>query len=309
MRSPQEPKTRRPYRNRSRATIENYKVMRWLDGERERQGLSLRELGRRLGHQNGTRARQYLDHRVVVGPRMLQKLAMAVNVSPIDALWNARHFDAIFNYLDKLYRLGWSWAHHDRVGFDPDGGVDFMLQYADKEMPPCGDLRIPPPNLAHRYHVAQLYNEAGLHRNVTLPKPMACAILLAVGLFPRRGDQVCDEVRDFYYELGLIAEGLMPQAELARIPIHNVTPMRRPLKAAEDVLKYRFYGPERYVIVGEYVHKWCDFVCRWYANYARLAAYCEGGVLHVLDSGENDLWKYLSTPKPSVEEFRIELAP
>jgi hypothetical protein len=135
---------------------------------------------------------------------------------------------------------------------------------------------------------------------------MACAILLAIGLFPRRGDRIHDEVLYFYHELGLIAEGLMSQAELARIPAQNVASMRRPLKAAEAVLKYRFYGPERYAIVGEYVHKWCDFVCRWYANYARLAAYREGGVLQILDSDENDLWKYLSTSKPTAEEFRID---
>lgn len=308
---PEAPKrTRKPPVTRKRQSIENYKVMRWLDDERRRKGLSLRDVAQVLGpgYRNATRVGEYLDQRVVAGPVILQRLAIAVGVSPIDALWNARQYGAIFNYLDKLYRLGWSWAQHDRADVDQDTGADFMWHYVDKTVPPDGGFRAPPPSLAHRYHVGTLYNSAGTYRIVVLPKPMACAILLAVGLFPRRGDQVCDEMRGFYHELGLIAEGVMPQAELARIPAQNIAPMQRPLKAAQEVLKYRFYGAERYAIVGEYVHKWCDFVCRWYAHYARLAAYCEGGVLDILDSDMKDLWKYFSTSKPSADDLRIDLS-
>ncbi len=145
---------------------------------------------------------------------------------------------------------------------------------------PDGDLREPPPHLAHRYHLATLYNEAGVFRIVALPKPMACAILLAVALFPRRGDELRDETAPFYQQLCPIASGMMAQAEIARVPRENIVAMQRPLKAAQDILKYRFYGPERLAIVGEYIHKWCDFVCFWYANYARVALYRHGGLLN-----------------------------
>ena len=80
--------------------------MRWLDEERERQGISLRQVARELGYRNATRVAQYFHQRIVAGPDMLARLAVAVNVSPIDALWNARHYAAVLGYLHKLYRLG-----------------------------------------------------------------------------------------------------------------------------------------------------------------------------------------------------------
>ena len=295
------------YRCRGRANMENYKVMRWLDQERERQGISLHGVARKMGpgYRNASRIGEYFRQQIVAGPDVLQRLAKAVNVSPIDALWNARHYGAVFNYLDKLYRLGWAWAHHDRVAMDQRMGADFMLHYADKPFPEGGDLREPPPHLAHRYHLATLYNnDESTHDIVALPKPMACAILLGISLFPRRGDTTCPETRDFFYDLSLIAEGMISQAEIARIPQQNVAPMQRPLKEAQDVLKYRFYGVERFAIAGEYVHKWCNFVCQTYTNYARLALYCEEGVLNVTD-GNNDLRQYLHTTQPSADELRI----
>jgi transcriptional regulator with XRE-family HTH domain len=300
-------KPRKPYRTRGRARSENFNVMQWLDQERQRQGMSLRDVARKMGpgYRNASRIGQYFRQQIVAGPDVLVRLAKAVNVSPIDALWNARHFDAIFERLLKLYCLGWSWARHDRVDVRPDDGADFMMRHIQAPPPVGSDLRDPPADIAHRYHAGRLLNDVGAFRAPALPKPMACAILLAVGLFPRRGDEICDEMREFCHQLSLIVEDMMPQAELARIPPQNITPMRRPLKAAEEVLKYRFYGVERYAIVGEYVNKWCDFISYWYAHYARLVMYCQGGVLNIADQ-DNDLWKYLHVEPPSAEELRIE---
>lgn len=290
--------------------MENYKVVRWLDGERERQDLSLRDVARALGsgYRNATRVGQYFSGRVVAGPDMLARLAAAVNVSPIDALWNARHYDAVLGYLDKLLRFGSAWAYKDRVAIN-ERGASFMLQYEEIGFPPGGDLGIPPPSLAHRYHLATVYNRAGIFRVVSLPKPMACAILLAVALFPRRGDKLRPETTAFYEQLSFIASKMIPLAEAAHLPAHVGVGFQKPLKDAEGVFKYRFYGPTRLAIVGEYLHTWCDFACKNYADYARLALYKQGAFLGKPEKNnmyDEDIWKWQTTDPLSIDDLRIE---
>jgi hypothetical protein len=293
-----------------RQSIENYKVMRWLDQERERQNLSLRDVAQALGpgYRSATRVGEYFQQRIVAGPDMLARLAAAVNVSPIDALWNARHHGEVLDYLVKLYRLGWSWAHHDRVMIHQDSGADFMLQYEEIGFPEGGDLREPPPSLAHRYHLATVNNyEGNIFRRVSLPKPMAVAILLSVALFPRRGEKLRPEATPFYEQLSFIAWKMMPAAEIARVPPAVFSAFKKPVKDAAAVWKYRFYGPMRLAIIGEYMHAWCDFVCRDYANYARLALYEQGAF--VGEPGETeDIWAWQSTSMPSADEFKVENA-
>ncbi len=301
------PKTRKPPATRGRATSQNYNVMRWLDQERERQGLSLRDVAQSLGpgYRNATRVAQYFHQQIVAGPDVLQRLAKAVNVSPIDALWNAGHYGAVLGYLDKLYRLGWWWAHEDRVAVHQDSGADFMLPYADIGFPEGGDLREPPPTLADRYHLATVYNYAGgIFRVVSLPKPMAVAILLAVALFPRRGDELCEETTAFYQQLSLVAWSMMPAAEIARVPPNQGYAFRKPLKDAEDIWKYRFFGLTRMAIIAEYIHAWCGFVCRNYTDYARLALYRQGAFLGKPGESE-DIWEWQSTAMPSADELRV----
>jgi transcriptional regulator with XRE-family HTH domain len=306
---PEEP--RKPPATRGRASIQNYKVMRWLNEERERRGLSLRDVAQSLGsgYRNATRVAQYFSQRIVAGPDVLQRLAIAVGVSPIDALWNAGHCGAVLDYFNKLYRLGWSWARQDQVAIHQDFGADFMRCYPAGEFPAGRDLREPPQRLAHRYHEATVYNRAGIFRTVALPKPMACAILLAVALFPRRGDQLRRETTDFYSELSLIASQMMRAAEIARVP-PNVGHYK-PIKDAEAVWKFNFYGRKRLAIIAEYVHAWCDFVCRNYANYARLALYERGGLLGepVKSDGaaHEDIWTWQHTSIPSAEDLRLEM--
>jgi hypothetical protein len=299
-------KPRKPYRHRGRATIENYNVVRWLDQERERQGLSLRDVARALGpgYRNASRVGQYFSGRIVAGPDMLGRLAVAVNVSPIDAVWNARHYDAVLGYLHKLLRFGLAWAYKDRVAVD-QGGAFFTLQYEEIGFPPDGDLRIPPPSLAHRYHLATIYNAHGIFRVVSLPKPMALAILLAVALFQRRGDDGRPETTPFYEQLSFITAKMIPLSEAAHLPPHVGVGSQKPLKDAASVFDYRFYGPRRLVIVGEYVHSWCDFACKNYADYARLALYQRGGFLGQPQESE-DIWRWQNTPMPSADDFRID---
>jgi len=95
---------------------------------------------------------------------------------------------------------------------------------------------------------------------------MAIAIMLAVLLFPRRGEKARREATPFYEQLSLVAANMLPAADLARIPAQVDSAMKRPLKAAEAIWKYRFYGSMRLAVIGEYVQVWCDFVCRNYAS-------------------------------------------
>lgn len=307
-----EKRARKPPRSRRRESMENYKVMRWLDEERQRNGLSLRDVAAALGpgYRNATRVAQYFDQRIVAGPDMLQRLAIAVGVSPIDALWNAGHHGAVLDYLDKLYRLGWWWADHDRVAVHQESGADFMLQYAESGFPDDGDLRIPPANLAHRYHLATVYKREGkIFRVVSLPKPMAVAILLTVALFPRRGDQLRAQTKALYEPLSLIASKMMPAAELARVPPNHGFGFRKPIKDAEAVWKYRFLGPMRLAIIGEYIQRWCEFICRDYTDYARLALYEQGGFIGGSKKDEmisEEIWEWQKTSMPSVDELRME---
>lgn len=298
--------SRKPAVTRKRQSIQNYKVMRWLDEERQRKGLSLRDVAQALGpgYRNATRVGQYFDQRIVAGPDLLQRLAIAVGVSPIDALWNAGHHDAVLDYLLRMYRLGWSWAHGDNVEVFPEDGAEFMLQYEEIGFPAGGDLRIPPPSLADRYHLATVRNSAGIFRHVSLPKPMAIAIMLAVVLFPRRGEKARPEATPFYEQLSVVAANMLPAADLARIPAQADSAMKRPLKAAAAIWKYRFYGSMRLAVIGEYVQVWCDFVCRNYASYARLALYEHGAFIGEPAEGE-DIWEWQRTDMPSADEFAM----
>ena len=307
---PQEPtkRKRRAAVTRRRESMENYKVMRWLDEERERQGLSLRDVARELGpgYRNATRIGQYFHQRIVAGPDMLARLAVAVKVSPIDALWNAGHHGAVLDYLLKLYRLGWSWARADNVAIERDTGANFYAQYADVGFPNDGDLRIPPPNLADRYPLATVYNLAGIYRVVSLPIPMALAILLAVLLFPRRGEKLRPGITQLYEQLSFIASQMMPAAELARVPSQVSVAMKKPLKEAEAIWERRFYGQMRLAIIGEYIHAWCDSICRDYADYARVALYEHGAFVGEPLENE-DIWQWQMAEMPCADAFKLKM--
>jgi hypothetical protein len=304
---PSKPK-RKPAVSRRRESIQNCKVMRWLDEERERQGISLRDVAHALGpgYRNATRIGQYFRQRIVAGPDMLARLAVAVKVSPIDALWNAGHHGAVLDYLLKLYRLGWSWARADNVAIERDTGANFYAQYADIGFPANGDLRIPPPNLADRYPLATVYNRAGIYRVVSLPIPMALAILLAVSLFPRRGEKPRPETTPLYEQLSFIASQIMPAAEIARVPTQVSVAMKKPLKEAEMIWKRRFRGRMRLAIIAEYIHEWCDWICRDYADYARVALY-EHGAFVGEPLEHEDIWQWQSVEMPSGDLFKVKI--
>ncbi len=75
--------------------------MRWLAAERR----ASRFVATRQSPGDSDRAiatprasGQYFSQQIYAGPAMVEKLALAVGVSPIDALWNARHYGAVLDY-------------------------------------------------------------------------------------------------------------------------------------------------------------------------------------------------------------------
>lgn len=79
-------KPRKPPITRHRGSFENVRLMQWLEREREERGLSLREIARRMGYLNASRVGDYLRMRVLPGPEIVRRLAIAIGVSPIEAL-------------------------------------------------------------------------------------------------------------------------------------------------------------------------------------------------------------------------------
>lgn len=305
---PDPKKTKKPPVSRGRANFPNWQVMQWLDEERARRGLSDREIGRRLGYHNGTRVRKYFNQQIVPGPEMVRRLAIAVGVSPIAALWIAEHYAAVFGYLQKLYGLGWSWMKADKVDFGDTFGTDFSSYYINRfgKIPDNVMLNEAPTELADRYHHATIYYNAGVLKRVSLAKPIACAILLAVAVFPRRGEKLRPEATSLFEQLSVVASEMITAAEMraAQVPPGVRKSLRRPLREAEKILPWRFYGSMRLAVVGEYVHAWCDFANVAYANYARLALYQEGAF--VGEPGEHeDMWQELRADLPNIDDLRV----
>lgn len=136
---------------------------------------------------------------------------------------------------------------------------------------------------------------------------MACAILLAVGLFIRRGDQLRPGMTEFVELLTVIAPRALPQAQLARAPSGGG--LRKPFKEAVRVLPRRYNSHHtRLALVAEHVQSWCDVICMGYADYARLAPYKQGGFVgepQRTNMYDEDIWKWQSTDPLSIDDLKI----
>jgi transcriptional regulator with XRE-family HTH domain len=277
-------------------------LMDRLEAERQSRGLSLREVARRMNQPSASRVGAYLGHRIIPGPDVLRRLCLAIGISPIDAFWQAKYYDAVFSDFENLFRLGWSWMREDNVGIDPRCGAAFGIPHWE---PGRQDLSGVPPQYAHRYHQGTIYNQVGRARVVALPKPMAYAFLLAIGLFVRRGDGLCLDVKELIVQLTTLASEVIPKTQLVRAP--TGAGFTRPFKEAGRVLP-RGYASHytRLAIVSEYVQSWCDMICIGYAEYARLALYCQGGFVGTPDQVE-DIWKWQSTDPITLDDLRIGL--
>lgn len=300
-------KVRKAPATRRRENLANWRVMRWLDDERQQRGLSDRQVGKLIGYHNGTRVRQYLNQRIVAGPEMVGRLAVAVEVSPIEALWRAEHYSAVFDYLDKFYRLGWSWMRADKVSFDETRGSDFVPHHIGRSnsLPDNVDLEAVPDELVPRYHQVAIYNESGIYKIVSMVKPIAWAILLGVGLFPRRGDKVRPETAPLIEQLSIKASKVLPAAERAVVPPELSRALRRPFKESEKILPRRYYGRMRLAVVAEYVHHWCDVANAAYADYARLVLYEQGAFVRA-PTGDEDIWEWQRADFPTIDQLVLE---
>jgi transcriptional regulator with XRE-family HTH domain len=298
-------KARKKPVTRSRASIEMWNVIDRIAEEIESRGLSLREVARRIGQASASRVGAYLKHRIVPGPDVLRRLCLAVGLSPIDLLWQAKYYDAVFDDFISLYRLGWSWMREDRVGLDPRRGAAFGIEHWG---PGREDLSGVPPQYAPRYHQATIYNSAGRMRVVALPLPMACAFLLMIGLFLRRGDRLRPEVKEPIMLLTVIAPRFLPRAQLAR-GAPSAALLRKPFKEAARILPRQYTSNHtRLALVSEHVQSWCDMMCLGYAEYARLALYSQGGYVgepvknNMLDE---NIWNWQRADPLSIDDLRM----
>lgn len=290
---------------RKKATLANYRVMQDIDGARKERGLSMRAVAQALGYHSASRVGMYFRQQIYAGPEMVRRLATAVGMSPIDALWRAERYREVFSYLERLRRLGWLWMHKDRVHLDPEAGAMFAMQWEGVR---DADINEVPAALAHRYAQGIVYNDAGVFRVVSLPRPMACAILLGIGMFPRRGDILRAETPKFIEGLSFVASDMLPQADRIKMP-SNYASFSKPLRDAEKILPWRAYGRARASVAAEYVHFWCDSACKSYADYARVALYERGGFVGPPIENEwwsEDLWEWQRAEMPSIEELKIK---
>ena len=147
-------KRRKPPITRDRGSFENVRLMQWLECEREERDLSLREIARTMGYVNASRVGDYLKMRIVPGPEIVRRLAIAIGVAPIEALWLGGHNGAVFKYFLNLHRLGWAWQREDRVHLDAHRGASFFLEHWAPDVP--DDLSGVPPKYGHRYHEAAI---------------------------------------------------------------------------------------------------------------------------------------------------------
>jgi transcriptional regulator with XRE-family HTH domain len=289
---------------RSRASIEMWHVIDGVAEAMRTRELSQREVARRIGQASASRVGAYLKHKIIPGPDVLRRLCLAVGISPTFAFWQAKYYDAIFDDFENLYRLGWSWMREDRVGLDPHCGAAFGVEHWGESVT---DLSGVPPQYADRYHQASIYNSAGRMRIVALPKPMAYAFLMAIGLFVRRGDQLRSGTIEFVQLLTVIAPRVLPQAQLARAPKGGG--LRKPFKEAARILPRRYNSRHtRLALVAEHVQSWCDMICMGYADYARLALYKQGGFVgepQRTNMYDEDIWKWQSTDPLSIDDLKI----
>jgi hypothetical protein len=321
---PENPPKRPP--RRGQRTLEYWRLWNWLEAEREDRGVTKRAIARHFGHKNATRIGQYLRGEIVAGPEVVRGLAEAIGVSPVEALWRAGYQGAFFHELVELQKLAWVWCREDGVHLDSSDGVFFfnspvVTPQSDGSndapvslnvTPQREDAFHAPDSLRHRYHTGTIYNynENGrrIFREVTVPRPLAAAIIIAVGYFPRRGDLLTPTAIDFASEVASAAGPMIFESQRARYRGQRVV-VPQVLKRAELISPERWLTPAtRAALMAEYVHCWANMTSHRYAEYARLAMYEKGGSMpfeHTSKPEFNDIWMYQTADLPDVTEIAL----
>lgn len=280
--------------------------MNWLKAQIEFRGITPRQIGLFLGYRNGSRISEYLTLKRVPGPEVIRKIGPAIGVSPIEALSRAGYYDVIIDGLRQLYQRGWFWCQRDNVGFDTDRGALFYPTFQKHTK----DLRFRPPELKATYHEGIVFgkylNGDKIQYVASVPMPIAIAVFIAIGLFPRRGDVLREGADKFAHGLSSLAEPILEENWVN--PNTNRPHFRwRDLDNAIELFKDRHgNGALTGALCAEYVQSWADTVCRGYANYARLALYKHGGHLPYGGDGVgngDDPWSYQYVNVPQIGEF------
>jgi hypothetical protein len=153
-------------------------------------------------------------------------------------------------------------------------------------------------------------------RFVTLPKPIAIAILLAMLAFPLRGDGYKEGAPEYRYNLGNAADGLVRAAKRLRTEVRAAgrpKALHALLRRASDALDdRRIPFNYRRPIAAEYVVMWADAICDRFTRYARLAAFDFWGeagghswaLTAVPQFNASGLGRMVSLPRPSVFAMR-----
>jgi hypothetical protein len=113
------------------------------------------------------------------------------------------------------------------------------------------------------------------------------------------------ETKTFFSQLSLVAWNMMPAAERVGMPPGHGFGFWKPLKDAEKIWKYRFLGRMRLAVMAEYIHTWCDFICRAYTEYTQLALYRNVGVF-TGDREREDVVDRRKAVFPSLDDFIVK---
>src|ERR1700688_2283186 len=112
---------------------------------------------------------------------------------------------------------------------------------------------------------------------IVLPQPVALAIMLAVLIFPRRGDLYKDEAPEYPLNLYASADALLEEAEQRRADTVTVGRQRHlhPLlkRALEALGDGMLSFDARRVVAAEHAIAWAQALCTPFTDYAQLAAF------------------------------------
>jgi hypothetical protein len=305
--SPSEQAARPPrVPSRGRRTIRLFNFARWLSSQVEASGVSRKSIARHFGYKSVSRITEYLSYKRVPGPDVVRRFADAIGLSPIAVLREAGYYTAILEDLRRLYERGWIWCQRDRVSLDHDGGCHFYFPTPGNESDPT----VIPPHLVGYYHDGIIFRsvDGEWQYRHAVPLPIAIAVLLVVGYFPRRGDRLREGVEP------LLAHLAMESSKILQERWVNSNPNRPPKHFAmlQDAATLfdsgRCQRPARTAVCSEYLHGWIDQISSGYARFARLALYSSGGILEDTDLPgyfSDDPWKYQFAQTPAIDEIRV----
>lgn len=151
---------------------------------------------------------------------------------------------------------------------------------------------------------------------VTLPKPIAIAILLATLSFPLRGDGYKEGAPEYRFELGKAADGLVRDTRALRADLRAAgrpkslhVLLQRACDALDDGrIPFNYRRP----IAAEYVVMWGDAICDRFNRFSRLAGFDfwgeAGGHSWTLTAqpqfNASGLGRMVAMPRPSVFSMR-----